>query len=339
MWRTTFSAVVEPEVRFIDGVEEIVSLTPAKALARWCSTFAESTDMIEARADVEQAISGLTLLPDGADTPTLSTSNFADRVGRVAISGPFSEDALKSYARDLRDRLIAAGVRLASSFTGMRDTEYEVGVDAATLRRLDLTVARISPQPSRRTAVICPRAILTANWNGRSAPSAKPTASRISAGSWCAAKPPVSGLSCATSPTIRQTYESGAVQGFMGGERAIRLDVNRSASQDMLGGRRCNGRRRRRGAPCLSAIAHLTIFDLRSTAVEQRIQLLVTNGLSGLAVVIAILFVFLNMRIAFWVAVGIPTAVMATLGMLFVLGPEREHDVAVRPHHDAGHHR
>jgi multidrug efflux pump subunit AcrB len=37
-------------------------------------------------------------------------------------------------------------------------------------------------------------------------------------------------------------------------------------------------------------------------------------------VVITILFVFLNMRIAFWVAVGIPTAVMATLGLMFVFG-------------------
>jgi multidrug efflux pump subunit AcrB len=99
--------VVEPEVRFIDGVDEIVSYA-REGSGSVRLDFTETTDMIEARADVEQALAGITLLPDGSETPVITTSNFADRVGRIAISGPFAEDALKSFARDLRDRLIAA---------------------------------------------------------------------------------------------------------------------------------------------------------------------------------------------------------------------------------------
>ncbi|WP_209000649.1 efflux RND transporter permease subunit [Labrenzia sp. DG1229] len=51
-----------------------------------------------------------------------------------------------------------------------------------------------------------------------------------------------------------------------------------------------------------------------------RISLLVENGLTGLVLVVAILFLFLNARIALWVAAGIPVAMMATLGIMWLMG-------------------
>jgi len=46
--------------------------------------------------------------------------------------------------------------------------------------------------------------------------------------------------------------------------------------------------------------------------VSQRISLLLTNGVGGLILVVLILYIFLNGRVAFWVAVGIPVSFMAT---------------------------
>ena len=44
------------------------------------------------------------------------------------------------------------------------------------------------------------------------------------------------------------------------------------------------------------------------------------NGLSGLVLVVLILFVFLNARVAFWVAAGIPVALMATMLVMYMTG-------------------
>ena len=49
---------------------------------------------------------------------------------------------------------------------------------------------------------------------------------------------------------------------------------------------------------------------------EQRIDLLLKNGIAGLALVLAILYIFLNGRVAFWVAVGIPTSFLGALAVL-----------------------
>ena len=61
-------------------------------------------------------------------------------------------------------------------------------------------------------------------------------------------------------------------------------------------------------------------YDVRANALTERIMLLVTNGLGGLVLVVGILFIFLNARIAFWVAAGIPVAMLATIGMMWVTG-------------------
>jgi multidrug efflux pump subunit AcrB len=54
--------------------------------------------------------------------------------------------------------------------------------------------------------------------------------------------------------------------------------------------------------------------------VQDRIDLIVENALGGLVLVVIALFVFLNGRVAFWVAVGIPGAMMAGLMALYLFG-------------------
>ncbi|MEM1284287.1 MAG: efflux RND transporter permease subunit [Pseudomonadota bacterium] len=310
-------AVVEPEVRFITGVDEIISYA-REGSGTVVLEFTDDTDMIEARADVEQAVSAITLLPDGSETPVITTSDFFDRVGRVSISGPFSEEALKSYARDLRDRLIDAGIDRVD-FLGLRDTEYEVTINPATLRRLDLTIGGVAGRISENS-----RDLPSGNLDGdlerqirtlSDADSAEALGHVVVRGQANGERIELRDIA-----DIRQTYDGSQVQGFMGGEQAVRLTIFRSATADVLEVADAMLQAVEQAQADYPQSLTLNVFDLSSTAVSERIRLLVTNGLSGLLVVITILFIFLNARIAFWVAVGIPTAVMATLGLMFAFG-------------------
>ena len=61
-------------------------------------------------------------------------------------------------------------------------------------------------------------------------------------------------------------------------------------------------------------------YDEASELIDQRIDLLVRNGLGGLAIVLVVLFVFLNARTAMWVAAGIPAALLAAMALAWALG-------------------
>lgn len=60
----------------------------------------------------------------------------------------------------------------------------------------------------------------------------------------------------------------------------------------------------------------LLISNDESKLVEGRFEIVKNNGLIGLALVTLVLALFLNLRIAFWVALGIPVAI---LGVIFLL--------------------
>ena len=60
------------------------------------------------------------------------------------------------------------------------------------------------------------------------------------------------------------------------------------------------------------------------------------TGCMGLALVVLLLFLFLNARTAFWVAMGIPVSMTATIALMYVFGHLDQHDLALRADH---HHR
>ncbi|MFO8142445.1 MAG: efflux RND transporter permease subunit, partial [Marinobacter sp.] len=72
--------------------------------------------------------------------------------------------------------------------------------------------------------------------------------------------------------------------------------------------------------PVLPASIKMEVYDETWQLLQDRISLLVTNGLGGLVLVIGLLYLFLPGRVALWVAIGIPTAFLAALAVLWLIG-------------------
>ena len=64
----------------------------------------------------------------------------------------------------------------------------------------------------------------------------------------------------------------------------------------------------------------LKIWDDYSTQARNRLDLLSKNGVFGLLLVFAVLGLFLDPRLAFWVALGIPVSVFATCALMLAVG-------------------
>src|SRR6056297_2122154 len=62
------------------------------------------------------------------------------------------------------------------------------------------------------------------------------------------------------------------------------------------------------------------LIRTRAEAISGRLDILLDNGLMGLSLVVALLFLFLNSRTAFWVAAGIPVAMTAALALMYAAG-------------------
>ena len=299
---------IEPELRFIDNVDEMVSYSREGA-ASISLEFLEGADMQKALSDVEQAIAGITTLPEDAERPRIALANWFDRVARVALRGPFSEDALKAFARQIRDGLIDRGIDKVS-FNGFRDTEYVIKVPERELRRLDLTLADISERVAANTRDL-PSGDLQGGVERQVRAVADTTSpeaiSRIVVKSF----PTGEKIELRDIGDVSRSYDPDQIIGYSDGMRAVELTVERSARADQLKVNAILDRYLAEIAPQLPASLELVKYEVRAEALTDRIMILVENGISGLFVVVIVLFAFLNGRIALWVAAGIPVAMMA----------------------------
>lgn len=65
----------------------------------------------------------------------------------------------------------------------------------------------------------------------------------------------------------------------------------------------------------------LTSWYDRSQFINERLQLLVSNAIAGILMVFVLLALFLNLTVAFWVAMGLPFIFFGTLYFMAMTSP------------------
>ena len=119
---------------------------------------------------------------------------------------------------------------------------------------------------------------------------------------------------------INETYEEGSVSQLHAGHTSIGLVLGRTRGFDSIKAQQTVTAYLERTRPAWPASLNIEMYDVFANEATQRVRMLVTNGIQGMALVLLALFVFLNGRIAIWVASGIPISIMATLGVMGALG-------------------
>lgn len=309
--------VIEPEVRFLDGVDDITSYA-VEGSARIVLQFVDDADMDKALSDVEQALAGITTLPLEAEQPVVTRVEFYETVALLALSGSVSETALKALAREARDGLLDRGIDRVT-FTGERAREIWVEVDPVAMRRLGLTARDVSS------------AISSANLSEPLGTLEGPSERTLRTLERTDRPSGIGAIEVVTTPDgervfvrdvarVREALREGGVRLLRGGEPTILLDIQRAESADTL----------QSMAAALDYIEELQarlpptvqaqLFDVRASVVSQRIETLSLNALSGMAIIVLVLLFFLNTRVAFWVAMGVPISLMATFALMWATG-------------------
>ena len=133
---------IESEVRFIEDVDRVKAMA-YEGRAEVTMEFEQDVNLARALTDVQAAVARITTFPTDIERPVVTQFVAADPVCGIEISGPFSEQALKAYARRVRDDLLDLGMARVT-LLGQRDTEIWVELQPEVPRRLDLTVADIA---------------------------------------------------------------------------------------------------------------------------------------------------------------------------------------------------
>lgn len=306
--------VIEPEIRFVDGVKEINGFAMESG-GGFFIRFNEGTNMARAFSDVENGVRRVEgQLPQDIERPVINQVELMEPVSRVALSGPFSEAALKSIAKEMRDELLAAGVDKVG-FIGDRDPEIRIDVDPSILRQFDLQLSDIAERV-RDSSIDVPAGSVEGVFSRQ-----------IRSLGLARTVDAVGDIEIKARGTGEKTYlrdianiadgfDENQPGGFFAGRQAITLQIMRSTDTDSIDAARIVDEYLAKKKATLPDSLSVFHYQKQAVFVEDRVNLMVRNGLGGLAIVLVILYIFLNGRLAFWVAAGIPVAMLATFGFM-----------------------
>ena len=307
--------VLEPALQAVEGVTQTTAIS-REGVASLSLEFEPGVDMAVAAEDVSTALDGITDLPADAEDPEIRRGRWSDRVTDVVITGPVGVDQLANFADEFTSRLFQRGVT-RTTIRGLAAPETIVEVTSLDLIRNDITMREIADAIAAE-AETDPAGDVNGSARVRTG-VAKRDADQI-AGIVLRSE---AGGRQLTVGDVARTRTLGADRDrayFVGQNQAISIRVDRSASGDAI---ELQGLVEEVAAEMQATLPDGVRIDLIRTlaeAITGRLNILLENGALGLALVVLLLFLFLNARTAFWVAAGIPVAMTAALAMMFVMG-------------------
>lgn len=307
--------ILEPALRTVDGVTGSEA-TASEGRASVSLDFAPGHDMDRAEKDVATAIDGLSGLPEGVETPELRRAAWSDRVTDMVLTGPVPLDRLVRIADDTVARLFEAGVTRAT-VQGLAAPQILVEVSTLSLIRHDLSLSQIAEAVAREARVNPAGEVSGAARlrTGQPAQAPEEVAAIV-----LRQQPDGTSLSLGEVAEIRNLGPGRDRAYFVDKDPALLIRVERSAEGDAIGLQREVETVAREIRTGLSEGVNLQLTNSQAEQISGRLALLLDNGLTGLALVLALLFLFLNTRTAIWVAAGIPVSMLAALALMHAAG-------------------
>ena len=310
---------LEQQLRSLDGLRQMTS-SSSEGSTSITLEYEEGTDMGVALDQVKEQVALVRNLPAAAETPEISRVIRYEPVARVLVT---SSDAgigqlrplVQQMERELLDRGIA-NIQLV----GLPKQEIAIQVPAAVLHELDLSLEDIADRVAELSRDL-PAGNIGLNDVSRQLRALDQRRREVGF-----ERLPIlsdeSGrlVTLGDIASIERRARRLQTMVSIDNQPAIELRLKRNENASSLESAEILTRwlddNRGRWPPGIQ----VTVYDQAWLLIKERIQLLLKNGAGGLVLVVLILFLFLNGRVAFWVAVGIPVSFMATLGVLYLIG-------------------
>lgn len=307
---------VEAELRGMEIIRRVESVA-REGRASLTIELVPGTDRNRGLQDVTAAVQRVSTFPDEAEPPVIALGTGRRRsVMRVAIYGDVDERTLVDFARQIEEGLLAHPDISLVDFRGLRRPEIHVEVPQATLRSLGLTLGEIAETIDRSARDVPAGTIRT-----RGGDVLLKTTERRDFASEFGDLPVVSTadgtkIRLRDIAEIRDDFEESEREAYFDGARAVVMNVNSSETQSPLEVARAVREFLEQERANLPPGMGMRMTLDRSVSYRERLSLLLTNGTLGLLLVLLALGFFLELRVAFWTAVGIPVSILGSIALL-----------------------
>ncbi|MCF8090661.1 MAG: efflux RND transporter permease subunit [Desulfotignum sp.] len=308
---------IEEAIQDLEGIDEI-SATAGEGVGSVSVEALEGADINRLWQEIKSEVDRISTFPDDAEDPQVSIAARKREVLGVALYGDASQTAMRALADQVRDELLLDEGITQVELGGIRDREIHIEISKTTLRRYGITLQDISQTIARASVEVGGGSIKTRSGDILLRIKDRKDYARQYA------RLPVITLEDGTNlvlediATVTEGFEDTDNWASFNGRRAVIIEIYRigdqTPTQVAAAGKNVIKRLNRN----LPEGLQLAVVRDMSKIFNQRADLLLRNAYLGLGLVFIFLAIFLEIRLAFWVSLGIP---ISFLGSFLFLAP------------------
>ncbi len=308
---------LEQRLRSADNLKDMTS-TSSQGISAITLEFQEGSDPLLALDQVRRFVDEFRNLPQDAEKPEIALVTRYEQVARLLVTGLEDPGELRALARRMESELLARGIDKVE-INGLPDEEIRIQVDSERLEQLELGLQQIGDRVADFSRDL-PAGSVGRGEGARELRSLDKRRDALEFGRLPVRSDEELRVNLGDVATIERVASDRSVTLDVNGRPAVEIVVQRAETGDTLKAARTLNNWIDATRPTLPPGVSLTVYDSSWELVRDRIMLLVNNGIGGLILVVAILYLFLTGRVAFWVAWGIPVSFAATLFILYLIG-------------------
>ncbi len=310
---------IEEAVRGVDGVDEVTS-TAREGSGTVTVELLLGADPQTVAQDLQSEVDRVTTLPEDAEEPQVRAVSHQRGVLTIVLYGDATETVLHELGEQVRDRFLQEADVTQVDLTGVPPLEIGIEIPQENLRRYGLTLEDVAGRLGDASVDVPGGGLKTEG--GEVLVRIK---ERRDYGSEFARMPVITTADGSQVPlgsiaTIEDGFADADRYARYNGEPAVMVEVYRVGEQTPVQVADAVRRQMVEIEPSLPpGIKVATLHDM-SAVYAERVQLLLTNGAIGLGLVLVILGLFLEARLAFWVMMGIPISFLGSFLILPGMG-------------------
>jgi len=306
---------IEDNLKGLVGIDRVTSVSRENAASITVEVIEDyDTDIV--LADVKNAVDRVPTFPSGMEPPIVSKIETIRPTISFSISGDnISLKTLKKYARTVENDLRSVEGISQVSISGFPDEEIEIALRESDLRAYQLTFNEVAAAVQQTNLLVTGGSIKT---------NAEDFLIRAQNRNYYAdeirnivVKTNTSGYKVLLTDVadVKDIWSETPDKLYYNGKSAINITVSNTNSEDLIG-----------SATKIKAYIEdfnashdniqLDVTSDSSVPLKQRTELLLKNAGIGIALVLFFLALFLNFRLALWVAAGLP---ISFLGMFMLV--------------------
>ncbi len=306
---------IEEAVQGIEGVKEITSeaYEGRGVVMIEVETGANTRTVLD---DVKNNVDAIDTFPAETEKPIIRELISRNTVMELAVSGQADELTLKTIAESIRDDISAMPEVSLVELVGTRPYEISIEVSELALRRHGLTFDDVA-QAVRRSSLDLPGGSVRSD----SGEILLRTIGQAYRGNEyedlvLLARADGTRLSLGDVATVVDGFAETDEFARFDNEPTVLVEVLRSGDQSDLTIARAVTDYVDRTIGTLPQGIELSVWKNEASILSERLALMLRNGLSGFGLVFLVLALFLELRLAFWVSLGIPISFLGTVMLM-----------------------